>query len=81
MKVISKKWLEKHYIELNWSMQRCADKRDVDKSYISDLLKRYHIKRITNRAENGYLNTIPKVKLSSNSSILDIIAIANRKVS
>lgn len=45
MKMISKQWLFKHYIELNWNAQMCADKRKVPLTQIRDLIKKYEIQK------------------------------------
>jgi hypothetical protein len=44
-KTISKNWLMKHYIDLNWNAQMCADKRKVTIHIVRGLITKYKIQK------------------------------------
>ncbi len=55
-KTISKEWLQKHYLELNWTRQMCADKRKVKVHIIDDLIRKHMLEKwrhgVTHKVHN-----------------------------
>lgn len=66
MKTISKEWLQKHYLELNWTRQMCADKRNVPVHIIDDLIRKHMLEKWRNGVTHKVHNKAVRSKSLNN---------------